>query len=555
VDQPICRQPQPGVGNRSRRSEAELREAIHPRTRVVLAFEGFTVPTPIRKRLTEPAAGVTLFRPFNVRDAGQVRELTRELQACAEEPLLIAADQEGGQLSALGDVGTPFPGAMALGAVGDPGLAERVGEAIGLELRALGINLNYSPVCDLALEPANLALGIRSFGDGPGLVGRLAAATVRGLQSVGVAAAIKHFPGLGAARLDSHHGLAVIDGDEAQFQRRELIPFAAAIDAGARVVMSGHVATPGLTGNSTLPATLSRSIMGGLLRDRLGFDGVTITDALDMGAIGQGADQLIDVLAALRAGVDLLLTMDDPTDRDRIERGLRQIVARELLDTDELRVSASRLAALRAWLAGFEVPDLSIVRCADHEALGREVAERSITLVRDQSGLLPLTLERDARILAIMPQPVDLTPADTSSYVVPALASALRAHHARVEEVVVGQPPSPADIAGCRERAGDSDLVVVGTIAANVGPAQGELVRAVLATGAAVVTVALRTPFDLVAYPEAPVHLCTYGILPVSMDALAAALFGRIPFSGRLPAAIPGLAATGHANVLARHSG
>lgn len=514
--------------------------------RVMIAFQGLTVPPEIRRRLAEPAAGVTLFRPFNVRDAGQVRELTRELQACSRDPILIAADQEGGQLLALGDAGTAFPGAMALGATDDPELAERVGRAIGREMRSMGITVNYAPVCDLAVEPANQAIGVRSFGDDPVAVSRLAAATVQGLQSAGVAAGIKHFPGLGAAQVDSHHGLPTVDGDAGQFQARELAPFAAAIESGARVVMSGHVATPGLTGNPTLPATLSRSVMGELLRERLGFDGVTITDALDMGAISQGDDQIIDVLAALRAGVDLLLTMDEPTARDRLEHGLRQVAARELLDGDELRASARRLAALRSWLAGFDEPDPSCVRCSEHEALAIEVARRSTTLVRDDRRLLPLHLPSDARLLAIMPRPLDLTPADTSSYVEPGLAPALRAHHQLVDEIVVGRPPSDVEIADTRERATTSDLVVIGTIAANLDPAQAHLVEAVLATGKPTITVALRTPFDLAAYPASAAHICTYGILRPSMHALGEAIFGRTPFGGRLPAAIRGIAGTGH---------
>jgi beta-N-acetylhexosaminidase len=237
--------------------------------------------------------------------------------------------------------------------------------------------------------------------------------------------------------------------------------------------------------------------------------------------------------------------MDDASARDRLERGLRQVAARELLEAGELRSSAGRLSALRGWLAGFDDPDLSVVGCREHLDLARELAERSITLVRDERGLLPLRIEADARILAIMPRPRDLTPADTSSYVQPGLAAALRAHHPHVEELIVAQDPSDREVAAARGAAADSDLVILGTIAANVQPALADLVRAVLATGTATVTVALRTPFDLVAYPEAPVHVCAYGILPVSMDALAAALFGRVPFRGHLPAAIPGLAPTG----------
>jgi beta-N-acetylhexosaminidase len=435
---------------------------------------------------------------------------------------------------------------MALGATGDEALAERVGRAVGLELRALGINVNYAPVCDLAVEPSNQAIGVRSFGDDPAAVGRLAAATVRGLQSVGVAAGIKHFPGLGAASVDSHHGLAVVDGDEDRFERRELLPFRAAIQAGARVVMSGHVATPGLSGNAMLPATLSRAIMDGVLRERLGFGGVTITDALDMGAIAQGADQVLDVLAALRAGVDLLLTMDDPTARARLEGGLRQIAGRELLDADEMATSRARLAGLHAWLAGFDDPDPSVIRSADHLDLAPEVARRSITVVRDDDGLVPLRHEVGRRVLAVMPRPADLTPADTSSYVEPGLARALRRYQEDVDEIVVSLPPSPDEIAAARDRASTADLAVVGTIAANVDRAQADLVHALLTAGTPTITVALRTPFDLAAYPEARTHACTYGLLEPSMDALAAALFGRSPLGGRLPAAIAGLAATGH---------
>jgi beta-N-acetylhexosaminidase len=504
------------------------------------------VPSAIRERLAEPAAGVTLFRPFNVRDASQVRALTHELRAAASGPLLIAADQEGGQLLALADVGTRFPGNMALGATGDAALTEGVGRAVGLELRALGITINYVPVCDLAVEPANLAIGIRSFGDDPAQVGRLAAAMVRGLQSAGVASGIKHFPGLGAATVDTHHGLAVVDGDLDAFADRDLAPFRAAIAAGARLVMSGHVATPGLTGNSTLPATLSRRVMDDILRRELGFDGVTITDALDMGAISQGADQIVDVLAAIRAGVDLLLTMEDEAVRVRLEAGLRQVVDRELVEPASIRASADQLARLHAWLSGFDDPELSVVRCEEHEALARDVAQRSITLVRDDARLLPLRRESDQRILAVMPRPVDLTPADTSSYVEPGLATALRAHHQMVDEVVVGHAPSPKEIAAIRSSATDYAAVAIGTIAANTEPAQAELVHAVLETGVPTITIALRMPFDLVAYPEARTHICAYGILPPTMDALANALFGRTTFGGRLPAAIPGLAPTGH---------
>ena len=518
--------------------------------RLMLAFRGTTVPAWLEERLAAaPAAGFTLFREHNLRTPEQVRGLTAALQAAAsggaeprddDLPLLIATDQEGGQLISLGDGFTPFGGPMAIGATGDANLAERVGRAIGLELRAVGVNVNYGPDLDVATDPANPALGIRSFGDDPAAVATLGTAWLRGIQSAGVAATGKHFPGMGAVTVDTHDELGVVDRSRAQLEARELVPFRAAIDAGVRTIMSGHFAVPGLTGSPTLPSTLSRRMMHELLRDELGFEGVSITDALDMKAIPQGAAQAVAVVTALEAGVDLLLSTPDRRAQQRIETALRRAAATNLLDADAARTSGSRVAALRRWLGGFEDPQRSVVGSATHRALAMELAARSMTLVRDDAGLLPLRVGTEARIGAVMPSPRDLTPADTSSYVRPTLAEALRAHHAGVDEVVTSHPPTDAEIAALRDRAASWDLIVAGTISATPGSPQAELVEALASTGRPLVTVALRTPCDLAAYPRVGTHVATYSILPESMAALATALFGATggatkAFPGRLP--------------------
>jgi len=287
--------------------------------------------------------------------------------------------------------------------------------------------------------------------------------------------------------------------------------------------------------------------MGDLLRGELGFGGLSITDALDMAALPQGPEQVVDAIAAIRAGVDLLLLSADPQQRERIEAGLAHAARRGLFDDDAMAASLARLTALRRRLASVAVPDIGVVGSPEHAALAREVADRSVTLVRDEAGLLPLRLAPDARVLAVMPTPLDLTPADTSSQVAPGLAAALGAHHGRVDEIVTAHPPTEADVAAVRERAAGADLVVIGTLAASFDPVQAALVKGVLGTGVPTVTVALRTPWDLAAYPEAGVHVATYGIHPVQLEALAAALFGRVPFRGRLPVAIPGIASLGYA--------
>ena len=518
--------------------------------RIMLAFEGETVPPWVADRLARaPAAGVTLFRAFNVRSAGQVRELNDALQRAAAGqfgstgsggPLLIAADQEGGQLLALGADPTPFAGNLALGAVDDPALTDAIGQAVGREARAMGVNVVYAPVLDLASEPDNRAIGTRSFGEDPGLVGRHGAAMIRGLQSAGVAAAMKHFPGHGEVTQDTHHGLGVIELSREELDARTFAPFRAAIGAGVKVAMSAHVAVPALTGDPTLPATLSRVAMHDLLRDELGFDGVSVSDALDMRAIAQGAAQAVEVIAAVRAGLNLLLCSADREAQERIEATVVAAAARHLFEPGELAASAGRLAGLRAWLTGAgPAPELDVVGCAEHRELSRQLAERALTRLDDGRADLP-RFTSTTRVLAIMPEPRDLTPADTSSLVEPGLARALRTRFDVVDEVVVPVAPSDGEIAALRQRArsGDADAVVVGTIEAHREPAQAALVGAIAATGIPTVVVALRTPWDAAVYPGSIPAIATYSILPDPLEALARALAGEIGFAGRAPVTI-----------------
>ena len=516
--------------------------------RLMIAFVGTELPPAAARRINEGgAAGVTLFRAHNIIDPPEIRRLTAAIQdarPASAPPVLVAADQEGGQLIGLGDGTTPFAGAMALGATGDEELAERVAGATARELRALGVNVDYAPVCDVATNPANPALGIRSFGDDPEAVGRLAAATVRGLQGDGVAATAKHFPGAGDTAADPHHELPLVARTTAQLAQRELVPFRTALAAGARMVMTGHLALPG--GTDGLPTSLSAAVLRDLLRGQLQFDGVTVTDALDMRALAQGSAQIVDAVAALRAGEDVLLGTPDERALERLEEGLAQAQRRGLLDADDDAAATRRLGELRGWLGQFGQPPLDVVGCEEHQALAAELARRSITLVRNDDRLLPLKPAADARIAVIQSLPADLTPADTSSTVTPMLASALRRRLPGVEEILLPAAPSDADIGGLGNRLATFDLLVVGTFSAHLMPAQAMLAAAVLAAGKPTVSVAFRTPWDLLAYPSARTHVCSFGILPPSMEAVAAALLGDAPFVGRLPVAITALYPRGH---------
>ena len=489
--------------------------------------------------------GVVLFRAKNMGTLAELRGLTAELQKAAADsgqpPLLIAADQEGGQLMAIGDA-TPFPGNLALGATRSEKLAYRVGRALGREAAAVGINVDFAPVCDVNVNPRNPVVGTRSFGEDPALVGRLAAAMVKGLQSAGVAATAKHFPGHGDTGSDSHHAAPVLTHDLKRIRRVELPPFQAAIEAGVRLVMTAHIVLPALNGGCDTPATLSPQILKGLLRKRLGFAGVVVTDAMDMNAMEQGPGYIGDSLAALAAGADLLLFNHDLSKLEPAYATSVQAARRGLMSLEEMQAAAARVLALKKWLARQKQPELAVVCCTEHQALAAEVARKSVTLVRNEGRLLPLRLAADARIAVVVPQPEDLTPADTSSYLIPQLAAAVRRHHAGMEEIMIGMNPDAAAVRAVADRLAGCDIVIVGTINAAAGSGQADLVNALIERGTRVVAVALRMPYDLAAYPGVKTYACTYSILPPSMDALADALFGKIPFTGRLPVSIPGLA-------------
>jgi len=488
--------------------------------------------------------GITLFRSMNMGTLAQIKALTESLQQLAHDlqmpPLIIATDQEGGQLMAVGD-GTPLPGNMALGATRSKELARKAGEVLGREMAALGINVNYAPCADVNINPQNPVVGVRSFGEDPMLVGELTAALIEGIQSQGVAATVKHFPGHGDTASDSHHGLGTVRHSLERLHAVELPPFIAALKADAKLVMTAHLGILSIDGPDAPPATLSPNIVNGLLRRDLGFDGVVVTDALDMRAIRQGELLREDCLRAVKAGVDLLLVTSDPLDQTRAFEALLHGAQTDRLSLDELQTSVARITRLKKWLSeNSSSPDLSVIRSAEHMQVAQEIAESSITLVRDQNKTLPIKLEADKRIAVIVPTPQDLTPADTSSYIKPQLADAMRAYHPQVDEFVISFSPNEQESVSVLERVREYDMIVVGTINAYAEENQANFVRKLLQLGKPVIIVAMRLPYDLTAFPQASTFVCTYSILEPSMQAVAKALFGFGEMKGRLPVSIQG---------------
>jgi beta-N-acetylhexosaminidase len=482
----------------------------------MLGFEGTTLTAQNRALVHDlHLGGVTLFAR-NIENAQQLAQLDSDLQAIADPvPLFISVDQEGGLVVRVTQGATIFPGNMAVGATGDVRLARQVAESEAEELLAMGVNMNLAPVVDVNTNPMNPVIGVRAFGSQPELVSQMGAATIDGLQGNGVSAVGKHFPGHGDTAIDSHLDLPVVPHPLQRLEAVEFQPFRAAIQAGVDGLMTAHVYVPSIEPEPQRPSTLSHAVLTGLLRERLGFTGLILTDALDMGAIERDRTAAEAAVEAFEAGADLLLVAGITTeDRARLGDGPPALLAavqsgrvsEERLDASVLRILEAK--ARRAILAGGGGAPPPLVR---HDELALEVARKAVTLQRDDAGVLPLRPEQ--KVLVVLPQ------APTRSLVQDdQLPGSLL-------EAVQRFAPTVTDAAS-------ADVIVLGTYDLAQDPAQQVLARSLIATGKPVVAVSLRGPYDAA---FAPTVLAVYGDRPVQLQAAAEALFGFLTPTGKAP--------------------
>jgi beta-N-acetylhexosaminidase len=373
---------------------AALADAI-----LIPPFRGTTPPPWILRALERGLAGVTLFGPNVV---GDTAALSAALRSAATVEPVIAIDEEGGDVTRVAYAeGSPYPGNAALGVVDDVALTRDVYAAIGGDLARLGINIDLAPCADVLVPGGSAVVGTRSFGSDPSLVARHVTAAVEGLQGVGLAACAKHFPGHGSAAADSHLTLATVSGTLAELRARDLPPFAAAIAAGSLAIMPGHLRVPELTGD--LPATFSPAAVIGLLRGELGFDGVVISDGLEMKAASGAFGIPKAAVLAVTAGVDLLCLGRD-TDEAMyyaVRAALADAVASGRLAGDRLAEAADRVAALRAWLANAREEHGGAA--APNAAAGAEIGLLAARRALRRSGPVPSALV-DPLVVEVEPE-------------------------------------------------------------------------------------------------------------------------------------------------------
>ncbi|WP_414703575.1 glycoside hydrolase family 3 N-terminal domain-containing protein [Pseudalkalibacillus sp. SCS-8] len=492
--------------------------------------------------------GVILFRE-NVVTTEQTTKLVHEYQQATDKfAPLLTIDQEGGIVTRL-QSGTDMPGNMALGATRSPVLAKDVGRVIGEEIDALGINMNLAPVLDVNNNPDNPVIGVRSFGEDPKLVSELGVSYINGLQEAGVAATAKHFPGHGDTAVDSHLGLPEVPHDKERLKQVELYPFQKAMDAGIDAVMTAHVTFPKIDDTKvtskkdgtevTLPATLSHKVLTGLMREEMGFDGVIITDAMNMGAIKDHFGTVDAAILAVKAGTDIVLM---PVGLEDVAAGLLDAIEKGEITEERLDQSVERILTLKfqRGIIKKEQPltleekvarAMEIVGSEAHKEVERQAAEQSITLLKNDEAL-PVDTDEGDEVVVV------------GRSFIQSLGEAISQMH---HNTTVIHAPSNYELTEEQlEKIKGAEHVIVGTYSYSVWTRSPEhpqmkMVQKIMEiTEGDVVGIGIRNPYDFMAYPEVEAYIAQYGFRTASFEATAKTLFGMNKPVGKLPVTIPG---------------
>lgn len=476
----------------------------------------------------------------NTREPHQIADLSNGIQRAGAAqrlpvPLLISVDQEHGAVTRIGAPATLLPAAMALGASASRRDARTAARIAGAELYAMGIRQDYAPDADVNVNPANPVIGVRSFGADPQAVARLVTAQVAGYQSAGVAACAKHFPGHGDTDVDSHVGLPYIHHTAQEWERLDAPPFRAAIAAGIDAIMTAHIVVPAFDATED-PATLSRPILTGILRERLGYDGVVVTDSLGMQGVREKyGDDRVPVLA-LRAGVDQLL---NPPDLPVAHAAVVEALRTGELPEREIDEKLLRILLLKHRRGLFDDPYTThrdvdrVVGIRRHLDTADRLADATTTLLRNDGGLLPLSRRRERDVLVVGADPA--APSGTGGPPTKVLATALSELGFQTTALSTGTAPAKERIDAAVAALAERDAVVVATYNVTAASPQRDLVKALLATGKPVVQLAVRNPYDIGQLDGVAAGLASYCWTDGELRAAARVIAGVREPEGRLP--------------------
>ena len=496
-------------------------------------FTGFAGPTmtdTFVQNIREQKIGNVVLFEYNVVSKEHLATLCAQIRALILRETghapLIALDQEGGAISRLKEDATLFPSAMGIAATGDPENARIAGYITAQELRAMGVTMNLAPVLDVNSNPMNPVIGVRSYGDAPENVALYGLAMAQGLAQGGVISCAKHFPGHGDTAVDSHIGLPLVQKTLAELEACELAPFQAAIQAGIPAVMTAHILFPELE-PERLPATMSRRIITGLLKGRMGFQGLVLSDCLMMDAIAKEYGEVSGSVAAVQAGVDMVFISHDASLAAQGARAVQQALADGRLSQAEFDASTQKILAAKAAIQP-DCPLPETVGNREHRQASRNATRAALTLVHNAPFALgehPLFLgcARFRPTLAANPE-------DESQRFPPMMQALIGG-----DALLTPADPTSEDIQAALTAASGHSAIVIGLFNALQCAGQRRLVQAAAKLGIPVCAVALRAPYDLADLPDAVRTYAIYDYDARTMTAFAEALTGQVAFAGQLP--------------------
>ena len=495
--------------------------------------------------------GLTVF-------AGQALEtawLVNHLQKLATVPLLVSSDFERGAANRV-EGATLFPPLMAIGAADSEELAFQMGRITAVEGRAMGIHQALAPVADVNINPQNPIINTRSVGEDPEQVARLTRAFLLGCQQNGMLATAKHYPGHGDTDIDTHLNLAVIQGDRERLEKVELYPFRRLVEAGVLSIMTGHLAVPALDPTAGQPATLSPVILIEILRKQLGFQGLIISDAMDMGGITTLLPAGEAAVRAVEAGVDMVLLSPQPQEAGR---ALVEAVRSGRIPEKRINASVRRILAIKARLGlpRQKLVDLErlpeIIGSPDNRRWAARAFQDSLTLVKNEGAVLPLA--EDLRKIAVL----SLSSDEDDYFAGRMFVQEIRKRRPEAVFFYADAHTGSSEIEAGLEKAKQAGAALValfsnlrdrkGTVGLN--PAHVQAVKDLAAVQKNLVVVSFDSPYFLQEFPEVPCYLCAYKDSDESQQAAAGALFGEFDIKGRLPVSLPGLYERGHGLPLA----
>ncbi|WP_063565675.1 beta-N-acetylhexosaminidase [Paenibacillus sp. O199] len=530
-------------------------------------FHGQHADEQVHRLIRDYHVGGVIYFRRNVESVDQINRLSTDLQAIAAEagdlPLMISVDQEGGMVARIDKEGvTQVPGNMALGATGNPDYTLECAQILGQELKSIGIDMNLAPVLDVNNNVLNPVIGVRSYGENAESVASHGAAAIKGYQSRGVAATAKHFPGHGDTAVDSHLGMVTVPHERNRLDEVELLPFHRAIEAGVDAIMTAHVIFPAIE-PEPIPATLSRKVLTGLLREEMGFDGIIITDCLEMHAISKPYGVAEAAIRAVEAGADLILVSHTLQDQVSAVEAVVEAVRTGRVDEGTINQALERIISWKAarcgqWEHTFvsmekddavsdgfdedgimfskKEKDESSRSLASIESRLDEIASNSITVVQND-GLLPLDPEKN--VYVIWPEVVQRTEVDEPWSHTDSLGVALSQLRAGVREHKITTQPSYNEADEILKNVSEEDQIIVCTYtsAGHLPKGQHHLVQK-LSEKYSLIVVALRNPYDLLEIPTPGSYICTYENTPAVVRALSLVLTGELQPTGRLPVSL-----------------